>query len=108
MISSIKCLQCSFPVESAFIETHMVGLTLPAPGADGKVGCVLAARDIFLFINIQVDIFPSPNEISSDKHKRYWVNNNSMVRGQLVLSHKWMLFIPSHIPAQSAKVLALQ
>jgi hypothetical protein len=29
----------SFPVESAFIETFMRGLTLPAAGADGKVRC---------------------------------------------------------------------
>jgi hypothetical protein len=52
------------------------------------------------------DLFPSPDEISSDKHKRYWANNNIMVRGQLVVSHKWMLFLPSHSPVESAKVIS--
>jgi hypothetical protein len=85
----------------------MIGLTLPAAGTEGKV-CVLRSFQIviflllFLFRDFQADLFPSPAEIASARHKRYWVNNNRMVRGQLVLSHKWMLFLPSHCPAQNA------
>jgi hypothetical protein len=37
----------SFPVESAFIETFMRGLTLPAAGADGKVRCECIACFFF-------------------------------------------------------------
>jgi hypothetical protein len=88
----------------------MVGLTLPAAEAHGKVRCAQFLKiaffcppPFFLFGAFQDDLFPSPDEIASKKHKRYWVNNNHMVRGQLILSHKWMLFLPSHFPAQSAQ-----
>lgn len=62
------------------------------------LSCLCFIRRFF-----QDDLFPSPEEIASEKHKRYWVNNNHMVRGQLILSHKWMLFLPSHVPAQNAQ-----
>ena len=100
----------SYPLESAFIETYMVGLTLPAAEAHGKVRraqflkIVFFGLAVFSFgVFLQDDLFPSPEEIASEKHKRYWVNNNHMVRGQLILSHKWMLFLPSHVPAQNAQ-----
>jgi hypothetical protein len=87
----------------------MVGLTLPAAEAHGKVRRAQFLKTAFfcllfvLFGVFQDDLFPSPEEIASEKHKRYWVNNNHMVRGQLILSHKWMLFLPSHFPAQNAQ-----
>lgn len=99
----------SLPVESAFIDIHMQGLTLPDASEKVCINLIL----LFGYFNImrcicftgsQVDPFPSPVEIASDKHKRYWVNNNNMVRGQLVIAHKWMLFIPSHCPSRNDKV----
>ena len=60
---------------------------------------------VISFVSLKVDLYPSPIDIASGKHKRYWVNNNLMVRGQLVVSNRWMMFLPTHCPAQKAKVI---
>lgn len=105
---AIHLIFFSFPAESAFIETFMRGLTLPAAGLEAKVrrfwSYQISATHVILCLCLQSDAFPSPGDIASALHKRFWVSNNDMVRGQLVLSHKWMLFIPSHCPAQVAEV----
>jgi hypothetical protein len=81
---------------------------------EGCVFCVIHSLKLqlltdngcHLLLFVQSEVFPSPGDIASAQHKRFWVSNNDLVRGQLVLSHKWMLFIPSHCPAQNAQVKA--